>query len=238
MRAWHKLTIALVIILGLLTAADRVAVRVADDKVAERIQSHEGLNTKPKVSIGGFPFFLTQVIARKLDSVHLSADDIEVRGSGRTATLQTFSAQVSGLRVNSSFSSATADSATGTGVMSYADITSLIGKDGVTVAYGGNGRIKVSGKIDTVLGKVDGTGTARLAVQGTNTLTVSDISVNGLDTGIDIGSVPGLDAAFGSLITTSQRISGLPVGLRLQSVEPRADGVAVGFTGSNLQLAG
>jgi hypothetical protein len=237
MRAWHKLTIALVIILGLLAAADRVAVRVADDKVAERIQSHEGLDTKPKVSIGGFPF-LTQVVARKLDSVHISADDIEVRGGGRTATLQTFSAQVSGLRVNSSFSSATADSATGTGVISYADITSLIGKDGVTVTYGGNGRIKVSGKIDTVLGKVDGTGTARLAVQGTNTLTVSDISVDGLDTGVDIGSVPGLDTAFGSLITTSQRISGLPVGLRLQSVEPRADGVAVGFTGRNLQLAG
>ncbi|WP_055586175.1 LmeA family phospholipid-binding protein [Peterkaempfera griseoplana] len=237
MRAWHKLTIALVILAGLFVAADRIAVGVADDKVAEKIQSEKGLNTRPKVSIEGFPF-LTQVAAKKLDDVRLSADGLQISGGGKTATLQTFSARISGVRVNSSFSSATADSADGTALISYADITSLIGNKDAAISYGGNGKIKISGKVDTPLGQVDGSATARLAVQGGDTVTVGDVSVSALGSGIDLGSIPGLDTAFSSLFATSQKLSGLPVGLSVKSVDPQPNGVAIGFTGHNLDLAG
>lgn len=237
MRAWQKLTIALVILAGLFVAADRIAVGVADEKVAEQIQSQKGLNTKPHVNIEGFPF-LTQVAAKKLDSVKLSADGLKLSGGGRTATLQTFSAHLTGVRVSSSFSSATADGADGTAVISYADITSLIGNKDATISYGGDGKIKISGKVATPLGAVDGSATARLTVSGGDTVRVGDVSVKALGGGLDLGSVPGLDGAFSSLFAGSQKLSGLPVGLSLQSVEPRPDGVAVGFTGHNLDLAG
>ncbi|WP_377270585.1 DUF2993 domain-containing protein [Peterkaempfera sp. SMS 1(5)a] len=237
MRAWHKLTIALVILVGLFVAADRIAVGVADDKVAEKIQSQQGLNVKPKVSIEGFPF-LTQVAAKKLDKVKLSADGLQISGGGKTATLQTFSAQITGVRVNSSFSSATADSAAGTALISYADITSLIGNKDAAISYGGNGKIKISGKVDTPLGQVDGSATARLAVRGGDTVTVGDVSVNALGSGIDLGSIPGLDTAFSSLFATSQKLSGLPVGLSVQSVDPQPGGVAISFTGHDVNLAG
>lgn len=39
MRAARRLIIALVILLGLLAAADRIAVGVAESKVADRLQS-------------------------------------------------------------------------------------------------------------------------------------------------------------------------------------------------------
>ncbi|AXI78300.1 LmeA family phospholipid-binding protein [Peterkaempfera bronchialis] len=237
MRAWHKLTIALVILAGLLVAADRFAVGVADDKVAEQIQSRKGLSAKPDVSIQGFPF-LTQVLAKKLDSVNLSADGLEVSGGGKTATLQTFTAHITGVRVNSSFSSATADSADGTALLSYADVTSLIGNKDAAVAYGGNGKIKIEGKVDTILGKVAGSATARLTVGSGDTIKVGDISVNALGTGVDVGSVPGLNEAFSALFATSQKLSGLPVGLSLESVEPTPEGVVIHFTGHDVDLAG
>ena len=236
MRAWHKLTIALVILAGLFVAADRVLVRVADTKVAEQIQSRKSLSTTPEVTIEGFPF-LTQVLARRFDSVKLSADGLELSGGGGKARLQTFSAHLSGVRVNSGYSSATADSATGTAVISYADLTSLIGKD-ATLAYGGDGKVKVSGKVDTPLGSVNGTATARLAVRGGDTVTVDDVSVSGLGAGIDVGSIPGLEDAFSTLLSTSQRLGGLPVGLSLQSVDPEPDGVVIGFSGHNVDLVG
>ncbi|MFF4651845.1 DUF2993 domain-containing protein [Streptomyces sp. NPDC001380] len=237
MRALPKLTIALVILVGLLVAADRVAVGVADDKVAEQIQNRKGLSTKPDVQIEGFPF-LTQVLAKKLDSVKLSADGIEISGGGRRATLKSFSAHITGVRVDSSFSSATADAADGTAVISYADITSLIGNKNATVGYGGNGRIKISGKVDTPLGAVDGSATAQLSVSGGDTVRVGGLKVNALGTGVDLGSIPGLDAAFSSLFATSQKLSGLPVGLSLTSLDPRPDGVAIGFAGHDVDLAG
>ncbi|MFJ6217248.1 DUF2993 domain-containing protein [Streptomyces sp. NPDC092296] len=237
MRAWTKLLIALVILAGLFVAVDRIAVGVADSKVAERIQSHEHLNTKPHVSIEGFPF-LTQVLSKKLDSVRLSADDLEISGGGHKATLRSFTAHISGVRVNSSFSSATADSAQGTALISYADLTSLLGQ-GATLSYAGDGKVKITGKVDTPLGKVDGSGTARLAVRKGNSITVGDVSVSALGGGIDLGSLPGgVGSALGSLLAPSLKLAGLPVGLSLESVQPQADGVSIGFTGHNLNLAG
>jgi hypothetical protein len=233
MRAWRKLAITLVILVGLFVAADRIAVAVAEDQAAQQIQTQNGLNTKPAVGIDGFPF-LTQLAAQKLDSVQLSAKGLQAGEGDKRFTLQTFSAHLSGVRVNSGFSSATADSASGTGVISYADLTRLIGNQGVTLSYGGNGRIRIS----VVFGQVDASASAKLAVSGGDTVTVQDVTVGTLGSGLDVGSIPGLDSTLSSLLATSQKLAGFPVGLSLQAVEPRPDGVVFTLVGHNLHLAG
>ena len=48
----RKLLIAVIILAGLLLAADRIGVVVADHKIASKVQSAYDLPAKPSVSIG------------------------------------------------------------------------------------------------------------------------------------------------------------------------------------------
>jgi hypothetical protein len=75
------LLVTLVVLLGLLVVADRVAVNVAEDRVAQQVQSSGRLAGPPTVDIGGFPF-LTQAVAGDYSDVRLqlSADDLAQPG--------------------------------------------------------------------------------------------------------------------------------------------------------------
>jgi hypothetical protein len=69
------LLVVVVILLGLLAVADRIAVSVAEGRVADRLAGERPFAGRPDVSINGFPF-LTQA----LDGVY---DDIQVTGPGQ-----------------------------------------------------------------------------------------------------------------------------------------------------------
>ncbi len=65
------LLILLVVFGCLLVVADRVAVAVAQDRVADRIAEQGGLPGPPVVDITGFPF-LTQALSGRYDDVRIS----------------------------------------------------------------------------------------------------------------------------------------------------------------------
>ena len=75
----RRLVVALVAIVALLVVADRVAVLAADHVVAGRIQADQQLDSRPSVSIHGFPF-LTQALGGKYDDVTLTLHDLRKGG--------------------------------------------------------------------------------------------------------------------------------------------------------------
>src|ERR1700745_2773183 len=70
---WVVLGIVLVLAV-LFVVLDRVAVAYAENQAAKQMQS-QGFPAKPDVTIKGFPF-LTQVAARRLNDVHITAGNV------------------------------------------------------------------------------------------------------------------------------------------------------------------
>ncbi|MFC4030167.1 DUF2993 domain-containing protein [Streptomyces polygonati] len=230
MRVARILLIVVVILGGLFVAADRIAVHVAQNTAAQRAQTSEGLSVKPKVSIEGFPF-LTQVAGKKLDDVKITADDIAATDGGQAVRIQSFHADLHGVRLSNGFHHAVADHADGAAFLSYADLTK-VAPPGVTVAYGGtdnSGRpmVKLSG---TILG-------SQLSV-------LSQVSVHGSDSiGLHADALPqaftalGLEDQLRQKIDFTFQLTHLPAGIGLSSVTPGPDGVSVAATGKGVVLA-
>lgn len=228
-RRGAKWLIVLVVLLGLLVGADRVALVIAEHQLASRIQSSQHLSEKPDVSIAGFPF-LTQVAGRDFPHATVDIHDLDANG----LTITDLHADLRGVHVNSGFNSATVDKLNATAELSYADIgkalSSKLNVDGaqvgtVQVSRAGAGQIKASYKllgigISTTIG---------VTLSGQNTLVFRSVSLNtplsaigvnpqNVDVSYDLGSLPfGIDltqltftdsavevAAVGSHVNLSQ----------------------------------
>lgn len=229
MRTWIKWGIAVVVLCGLLVGADRIALSIAEGQAADRLAGRQGISGKPSVSIDGFPF-LTQVIGKKLDSVRLSADSVQLSGGGRTVQLSAFAAHLNGVQVSGDYRSATVDSGTGSGRLPYQEVQNLLGLDSrTTLGYGGPGQVKVTVQ---VMGQKLST-TVKLRTHGNQVLvdSVGDIPGAGL--------LPGMSGMVTSAIgSKSFTLQGLPVGLNLSQVTPQQDGLSLAFQGAGVQLAG
>ena len=89
----RKLLIFVIILAGLLVAADRIGVVVADHEIAGHIQTAYHLPSKPSVSVHGFPF-LTQVISGHYDEIDMSTRQLTTQG----VTVSNLTAQLTGVR--------------------------------------------------------------------------------------------------------------------------------------------
>lgn len=239
MRAARRLLITLVVLFGLFVAADRVAVAVAESQVAGKLQTQRQLAQKPGVDIEGFPF-LTQLAGGKLDDVRIHAVDMVLHGtSGDTVTLQTFDADLKGVKLENDYSTAVADTATGTATVSYADLSTALPSH-PTIGYAGNGRVNVAATAD-----VPGVGvkhfgaTAKLVVAGGGTAVgLADVS--------GVSGLSGLPGIGGQLVTSlvaeslglQLSLDGLPQGLTVTQVAPGPDGVSITVGGSGVSLNG
>ncbi|MEH0419803.1 LmeA family phospholipid-binding protein [Streptomyces sp. B21-083] len=248
MRALRILLIVAVILGGLFVIADRVAVGFAEDEVADRLRTNEGLATTPDVSIKGFPF-LTQVAGGELDDVEVGIKDYDAATgtSGQNIRIDDLNARMQGVEFSGDYSSATAATATGSANITYAELlkaakattgsqpTEVV--PGVTATVvglsdGGNGKIKVAVEA-TVLGKQ-----LPQPVSVLSTVTVAGDTVK-----VKADSLPnlGIDLADGRMRAVTdfqQKIEGLPGGIKLDSVEAAKTGVDITVKGSNVNLAG
>ena len=89
----RKLLILVIILAGLLVAADRIGVVVADHEVADHIQTAYHLPSKPSVSVRGFPF-LTQVVSGHYDEIDVSTGQLTTQG----VTVEDLVAKLTGVR--------------------------------------------------------------------------------------------------------------------------------------------
>ncbi|MCW2873599.1 DUF2993 domain-containing protein [Actinacidiphila oryziradicis] len=215
MRAIRILLVLAVVLGVLFVAADRIALWFAESQAADKAQQSQGFTSKPDVSIKGFPF-LTQVAAKKLDDVHITAKGIEAGTGGQTLRIDRFSADLRGVRLSGNFSSAVADTADGTVLITYADLTKAV-PSGITVGYAGNGKVKLS-----ALGF---------------TTTVEATLANGKT--VRLGGLSGLPAELQALVGSglSWDLSGLPTGIQLKSATATADGIQVVASGTHVVLA-
>ncbi|MDQ1697791.1 MAG: hypothetical protein QOJ03_3144 [Frankiaceae bacterium] len=210
----RRLLITLVVLIGLLVVADRVAVTAAQRDVARRIQVDQHLQSQPDVKIGGFPF-LTQLIGGTYDDVTVSVGDLT---SGQL-DISSLRVQLRGVHVSfgdvisQHISRVPVDRAAARVVLSYADLNDWLGASkGLRVepAAGGQVRVTTGTNNDSNLGL---SGTARPSVRGDSVvLTVA---------GSAEVEIP---------------LSGLPFGMQLNAVKATQEGIIVSATANGLVL--
>jgi hypothetical protein len=232
MRVARIVLIVVVILGGLFVAADRVAVHLAETKAAKQAQLTEGLSSRPKVSIEGFPF-LTQAATGKLDDVKVTAEDIDAGTGGESVRIDSFHADLHGVKLSDGYSRAVADSADGLAFITFADLTKAA-PAGITVSYAG------ATKDGTTLVKLSGS----IPGIGSRISVLSQITVRGAD-GIGLHAQPlptaftalGLDDDIRQRIDFTRQLTHLPAGIALTSVTATPDGISVAAGGQHVVLA-
>ena len=226
-RPWRTVIIVLIVLLGLLVAADFAARAFAQNKMASEIQQ-QGFPKKPDVSINGFPF-LTQVASRDFKNIQVSSSNI----TEGPLLIQSINATMTGVHVNSSFQSGTIDHLNGTATVTFPALAnamtsqagalgSLVGS-GLTLSDAGNNEVKAS--LDLLGGLASGTAVWKISVTGHNNIHIQLVSSSG------IGSA----AASGISDITVPRVA-LPLGMTIQSIAVTPTGLVAVVTGHNVSF--
>ncbi|MEU1123633.1 DUF2993 domain-containing protein [Streptomyces sp. NPDC005899] len=231
MRALRILLIIAVVLGGVFVAVDRAAVYFAESEAEDRITFSGAAAGSTDVSIKGFPF-LTQIAGRELDRVDVTVTDLRASAAGRSIRISEIRARLREVTLGAGYTSATASRAGGTAVVSYADLTAAA-DDGVTVAYGGDGKVKVTGTIRIPL--LDRT--VSRSVLSTVTL-VDGSTVKVHADKVPGEGIPGLEGLVREKTDFEREIGGLPDGLKLEGIEVTPEGLEISLTGSDVRLAG
>jgi hypothetical protein len=225
-RHWLRALIIVVIVLaGLLLAADFAARSYAENKVATHIQQ-QGFPQKPKVTIDGFPF-LTQLAGRDFREIQISSGSV----TEGPLQIQSISATLNQVLVNSSFSGGTVGQATGNADISFASLGSAM------TSQGGSSLANLIGGTFTLSAAGPNEVKATLGVQGVSATAVWRVTVAG-PTAISIqpvsSSIP--SQLTGGLSAIMLTLPGLPMNLRLASINVTASGVIASVTGQNVSF--
>jgi hypothetical protein len=215
------LLVVVVLLLGLALVADRVAVGVAEDRVAEHLVEQGGLQGTPEVEIAGFPF-LTQAVGGRYDDVRISltADQLgQPEGTRADVVLRGAEVPLSGV-LSGSVQQVPVERIDGTATLSYALLSAELGPD-TRLEREGDG-LRITRTVEVLGQQLRLTATGQVTLDG-NDLVVDVEEASGA--GIE---VPGflLERAAG-LLDLRHPVPPLPFGLQLTSVRPAAEGVAI-----------
>ncbi|HEU5007942.1 MAG TPA: DUF2993 domain-containing protein [Jatrophihabitantaceae bacterium] len=221
----RRLLIGVIVLVGLLVAADRVGNVIAEHTVAKTVQDSQHLAHRPDVDIAGFPF-LTQLAAGKFGKVTLHDHDVTT-GTGRRALhLSAVTVVLRDVAVSRDFSSATAAHTTANALVSYADLSSALG---VSVSYAGNGRVRAKASTSVLGRAVNGSVTARPEVRS------GDLAFGSAHVSVDGAQLPAsASAALADVFGAPLSFAGLPYGLSVRSVAASADGLRLVLAARNL----
>ncbi len=228
--------IAVVILVVLLFAADRISLLIAESQIADRVQKAQGLSSHPSVAIKGFPF-LTQVLGGRYHEV-----DVSVRGVTRNnLTVDTLSVQAHGVSVplskvlSGSVSEVPVDHAEAVVRLGYdhlnAYIASQLGE--VLKVSGQDGKLKLTGTLP-VPPRVSLSADATIDVAG-SAITLRPSAVASV-----VAKIPGNRVTASTVekfLTVRLPISQLPFGIQLKSatVTPTALVIAASAAGLTLR---
>ncbi|MFD7429584.1 DUF2993 domain-containing protein [Streptomyces sp. NPDC059818] len=228
MRALRILLVIVVVLAGVFIAVDRAAVYFAESEVADRVRVSGAEIGSTDVDIKGFPF-LTQVAGSELDEVDVKITGVETSANGRTLRISRMNAELHQVRLTDGFSGATAARATGTAVISYADLTKAASAD-VAVEYGGKGKVKVTGAVDILGRTISRSVLSTVSLVDGHTVRVRADEVPG-------EGIPGLEGLVRKKTDFEREVGGLPNGLKLEKIQPTAAGLEISVTGTDVSLA-
>jgi hypothetical protein len=218
-RRWVIALFTVFVVVVLLVIGDRVANAVAENDIAEQIQS-SGFPLKPSVTITGFPF-LTQVAAHDIHQIDISASNIPAG----PIELSSLHATATGVHLNSGFNGGTVDQINGTALVTFAAIASASGGSSVlSVSAAGSDTVAISAGGVSI-------GDAKISITGANQVSIEPVSNGGIVSGI-LGAIGG-----NSFNGFSFTVPKLPAGLQLKSVSVSAQGVAIGVSAHDTQLS-
>jgi hypothetical protein len=236
MRTPRRTLVALLVLAGLAVTADRVAVHLVEEEAADRIRAAQGLAgaESATVSIEGFPF-LTQALTEKLDEVDVELTGMTAAAARREITVTRLEATLTDVHLRDGYSSATAEQATGTAEISYADLNK-IAPDGIEVSYAGRERaardeVKITASIDIMGRRLEFPEPIYSTVHifGDDRVRLEADSVPG-------ASIPGAEGQVRQRVDFDTGIRGLPSGLALEKAGVTKDGVRFTLSGTDVPL--
>jgi hypothetical protein len=218
-RRWTVTIFILIVVLIVLVIGDRVANAVAENSIANKIQS-SGFPATPSVTIEGFPF-LTQLIAHDIHRIDISASNVPAG----PVNINSIKATATGVHLNSSFNGATVDQINGTVFIAFSSLASAgNGGTGAGISLSADGPHEV--KISAGVGPLSDTEVARVTLTGSR-----QINVQVLNSGSPLSSVLN---SFGSF---SFPIPKLPAGLQVKSVAVTSQGLQVSAAAQHTTLS-
>ncbi|MFD3334910.1 DUF2993 domain-containing protein [Streptomyces sp. NPDC058700] len=228
MRALRILLVVAVVLGGVLVGIDRLAVAYAESEASSRVKLSAAESESIDVDIKGFPF-LTQVADKRFDEVDVKATGVTATAGSRRIRVGELTVALRDVTVTGDWAGARAGSASGTALISYADLTAASDRE-ATVAYGGNGKVKVTGGVKVMGRTLTRTVLSTVSVVNGDTLKVRADEVPG-------EGIPGVEDLVRER-TDFERPIGLIAGMKVEKVEPRPEGLAISVTGRDIVLAG
>jgi LmeA-like phospholipid-binding len=216
----------IVVLAGLAVAGDRLAEEVAENRLAD--EAHAELGSRPDVEIAGFPF-LTQLAARRLNQVEVTAPSVAKQGVEVVDVRLLFRE----VEVRS-LSQAKAKTAVGTGVVSFDTLQQAAADAGIKLSRA-DGRIRAAGKVDVFGRNVDVSAVGSISTTD-NTIMFSPETFSA--DGVPPRIADAIAERVGSAWNVRVPVRGLPAGVRLDSVRLVDEGLDVHLSGQNLIVGG
>jgi len=229
-----KLLGVVVLLLGLLFAADRIAAHEAESELASVVQHAARLPRRPTVSVG-FPF-LTQVLRGRYTDITVRATDLFADAAGKpipdTSSLQL---DFAGVHVPLSrllqrdFRHVPVDRIAGTAVIPFDRISAAAHVRNLAIAPGpAPDELEFRLSVAAIeVGVV-----ARLSIDGT-VLAVTPVQITGTE---DAAVSAVIEAQLRRELTYRVQIPGMPAGVSLTNVTVNPAGVSLDAAGRNVTL--
>jgi hypothetical protein len=227
--------IAVVILVVVLIAADRISLLIAESQIADRVQKSQELSSRPHVTIKGFPF-LTQVLGGRYHEV-----DVSVRGITRNSlTVDKLTVKAHGVSVplskvvSGSVSEVPVDHAEAVVSVGYANLNAYIaGQLGeVLKVSGANGKLRLTGTLP-VPPRISLSADATIDVAGSaitlRPAALSSVLAKLAGSGVTAGTVE-------KFLTVRLPISQLPFGISLRSATVTPTALVIAASASGLTL--
>jgi hypothetical protein len=240
---WVGLWVVLLILVGLVVAADRIGEQIAEQRlvaaVTDEAKARGVTADSTDVTIGGFPF-LTQVLRGKYDEITI---DMRQARSGDLRVEQllvtAFGVEADTAELINGQPKATADRVSGTAVIDWAALPKLLDYAGLGVgdakfAPAGEG-VRIRGTASLAGQSVPLAATAKFTVKGGQlSVKVSDAEIEGVRLN------PAIQSALNDLqrkLSIPVDVPPLPFGLKLDSVRAQPEGLAVSATAHDVPIA-
>lgn len=233
MRRLRTVLIIVLVLGGLLVGADRLALKLVEDRMTEELASAQNARSA-EVHINGFPF-LTQIASKELESVDARLTGVTRETGEGTLRVSEFTLSARNITLLDNFSRAIAGDASGTAHVTYEDLTE-VAEEGVRVEYGGEtdgdeAKVKVSAGVELLGQPVERSTVSTVTVEDGDTIRLRADSVPGED-------IPGLENLIRQKIDYTRRIDGLPQGVQLEGLESTRTGLDVEFSGTDVDFSG
>ncbi|TYK43693.1 LmeA family phospholipid-binding protein [Actinomadura decatromicini] len=226
----RKVLLVLLILVAVgLVVADRLGVRIAEDKIGEQVAAQYDLQQQPDVTIHGIPF-LTQAVGGDYDHIEVEIGDWTERGvtvSGVKVDMRGVNAPISEVTKGGA-ANVTAKTATASAVVPYAVIKKEAPREVKGIRPKGD-NLEVD--LQTVFLGRPFTGTAVVQVKPT----ARGIAVSPLSVGSPGGPQMPL-ALVRQQLTWIVPVASLPLGSRISEIQPTPDGLRVAATAENVHL--